>query len=110
MSPAKRKPGGGDRAGGGSVGWGTGGVDVFVNPYTFVPFVEPGETFRGEPAGHHRLGTGRFLGEVTVRLRAHSPLLLRGVTPMRPARSRAEMACRSCRARRWREWCGRCTS
>lgn len=54
--------------------------DVFVNPYTFVPFIEPGEAFRGEPAGHEALTAGRYIGEVTVRLTAKAPILLRGIT------------------------------
>lgn len=55
-------------------------MTVFVNPYTFVPFAEPqGEGFRTAPAGHDRLGEGRFLGEIDVELVTRSPLLLRGI-------------------------------
>ncbi|MCW2914723.1 MAG: CRISPR-associated family protein [Actinomycetia bacterium] len=55
--------------------------DLFVNPYTFVPFAEPrGEGFRGAPGGHDGLGEGRYLGDIEVRLTTLAPLLLRGVS------------------------------
>lgn len=55
-------------------------TEVFVNPYTFVPFFEPGNDFRRAPAGHHALNDDCYLGEVTVALTAKAPLLLRGIT------------------------------
>lgn len=51
--------------------------DVFVNPYTFVPF-PGGRCVREEPPGHDRLQPDRLAGVVTVRWRARTPLLLRG--------------------------------
>jgi CRISPR-associated protein (TIGR03986 family) len=70
---------GGDRAGDDR-------TDVFVNPYTFVPFPafpDPGDrlALRAAPAGHDRLAPGRFSGSVEVELTARSPLLLRGIRP-----------------------------
>ncbi|MGH8934103.1 MAG: TIGR03986 family type III CRISPR-associated RAMP protein [Egibacteraceae bacterium] len=52
----------------------------FVNPYTFVPFPRglDDASVRREPAGHDRLGVGRLSGWLVVRLRARSPLLVRG--------------------------------
>ncbi|SDH47540.1 RAMP superfamily CRISPR-associated protein [Pseudonocardia oroxyli] len=60
----------------------------FVNPYTFVPF--PGSPPpRSKPAGHHTLrspagGATRYQGTIAARLRAASPLLVRGVGPRVP--------------------------
>jgi hypothetical protein len=54
--------------------------ETFINPYTFVPFTDPGSGFRKKPAGHDVLADGRYMGEVTVRLTTVSPLLLRGIT------------------------------
>ncbi|MFJ6105282.1 TIGR03986 family CRISPR-associated RAMP protein [Streptomyces sp. NPDC092359] len=52
----------------------------FINPYTFVqlPKSVP-EGWRSVPAGHDRLGAGRFSGVLEVALTARSPLLLRNV-------------------------------
>ncbi len=62
-----------------------GNGDEFVNPYTFVPFVDPSkwEPWRCAPAGHDRIGNGRFSGRVDVELTARSSLLVRGVTAER---------------------------
>lgn len=52
--------------------------DHFVNPYTFVPF-PASAPHRSSPAGHHELGQGRLSGQLTARLVARSPLLVRAV-------------------------------
>ena len=60
--------------------------DVFVNPYTFVPFPqqEP-EGFRRAPAGHDRLATDRYSGSISLRLTTATPILTRGDNGAFPA-------------------------
>ncbi|MCB0990940.1 MAG: hypothetical protein KDB16_08180 [Acidimicrobiales bacterium] len=53
--------------------------DVFINPYTFVPFPTAAPAgFRAEPAGHHQLASGRYSGRIAVTFTAATPLLTRG--------------------------------
>lgn len=55
--------------------------DVFINPYTFVPFPEIAtpDAYRRAPVGHAHLPEGRLSGRIDVELTARSPLLLRQV-------------------------------
>ncbi|MGV9976531.1 TIGR03986 family type III CRISPR-associated RAMP protein [Micromonospora wenchangensis] len=46
--------------------------DLFVNPYTFVPF--PGRVVRREPAGHEWLAPGRLSGRLVVRWEFTGPV------------------------------------
>ncbi|AOR31079.1 CRISPR-associated RAMP family protein [Streptomyces fodineus] len=85
---SRRNYNGRQPAGGGSGGAFTApaAADVFVNPYTFVPFPafpDPADrsAIRRAPAGHERLERGRFSGSVGVELTVCSPLLLRGIRP-----------------------------
>lgn len=71
--------------------WESGGAsaaatEVFVNPYTFVPFPVFADSsdrraIREAPAGHERLASGRYSGSVEVELSVRSPLLVRGIRP-----------------------------
>lgn len=54
------------------------GYNVFINPYTFVPFPErEPDGFRLAPAGHDRLAPDRLSGRVDLRFTAATPLLTR---------------------------------
>jgi RAMP superfamily len=48
----------------------------FVNPYTFVPHDR--DPARSAPAGHERMGDGRYSGVLKVRLTVKTPLVIGG--------------------------------
>ena len=52
--------------------------DEFINPYTFVPFPDPGDIVRAKPAWHEQLGAGRFCGQLSVSASARTPIMVGG--------------------------------
>jgi hypothetical protein len=59
--------------------------DHFVNPYTFVGLGPRDRVLdRREPAGHHTLTEGNYMGEITATLTTRSPLLVRFPDRSRP--------------------------
>ena len=52
--------------------------DQFINPYTFVPFPDPGDIVRKGLAGHCSLAAGRYSGEISVTARALTRIVIGG--------------------------------